>query len=442
MKPSVETGLASHSSIRYPGYKKFFWLIKDNRIKDCEITLDDAKRSLHLYGPEEAVVMGRTTRTKQSRIQEVKMVSLPQRIVTKHKEVHLFVDHMYVQGVPFLTTISKEYNFRTVEPLMHKHKANKNDMVTAIQRIIKMYHVRGLTITQITSDNDFNCIRDNIRPIFLNVVAADEHVSPVERSIRTIKDRTRCHVHNLPYSHYPKTLMAGCVISATKALNNEVGMSTLSNEHSPFTLVTGYPQRSHKEIIQLSFGDYVHVHTTNEVSNTMDTRTIPAIALYPSGNLQQGWKFMSLHTGRVIHQRHWERTVASKKIIDRVNEMGKKESQRMVSSNFKYRWSSEQDDEDSEQEDENEVHVDAMATGSTTDEINDILYDEVEHPSTQDDVRIYDANDDQRSIDNASYEDQRSAHDDVENVSVSHIDKPAHRTKGASTKYMKIVTRN
>ena len=51
----------------------------------------------------------------------------------------------------------------------------------------------------VNSDNEFGRIRDDILPTNLNIVAADEHVGDVERSIRTVKEGTRCHVHRLPY---------------------------------------------------------------------------------------------------------------------------------------------------------------------------------------------------------------------------------------------------
>ena len=57
-----------------------------------------------------------------------------------------------------------------------------------------MYHSRGLTVTQLNTDNEFRCIEEEIRPIKLNVVAADEHVGNVERSTRTKR------MYNMPHT--------------------------------------------------------------------------------------------------------------------------------------------------------------------------------------------------------------------------------------------------
>ena len=74
----------------------------------------------------------------------------------------------------------------------------------------------------------------------------------------------------------------------TNMLNNEVGMSTLSNKYSPNVLITGRPQLKYDELMSLMFGEYVEAYTSDNTINTNEERTTSAIALYQSGNLQQG----------------------------------------------------------------------------------------------------------------------------------------------------------
>ena len=128
-----------------------------------------------------------------------------------------------------------------------------------------------------------------------------------ERSIRTIKERTRSQIQHLPYNKYPKALVIGCVIFVVKALNNEIGLCNLSSKYSPSTLVTGQPPKTYEEVTSLTFGEYTEVYATNQVINNNEERTISAVALYSSGNQQNGWMFMSLSTGRVIHRHQWKK---------------------------------------------------------------------------------------------------------------------------------------
>ena len=259
-------------------------------IKGSKVTYEDAKRSLHIYGEEKATVKGRTTKNKQSKIEHTDITDIPRHVLLKHSKVHLMVDYMFVQGVQFLTTISTKFNYRTVEalPYVNKKGAKKDDTLAGINKVINLYQSRGLIVEQINGDNEFECIREDIRPILLNITAADEHVSPVERSIRSIKDRTRCQVQSLPYTKYPRMMVIGCVIFSTKSLNSEIGMSTLSTKLSPNSLITGQPQRNYDDVTSLTFGEYAEVYNVSNTTNTNEERTTSAVALYPSGNLQGG----------------------------------------------------------------------------------------------------------------------------------------------------------
>ena len=89
-------------------------------------------------------------------------------------------------------------------------------MAKGIKAVLNMYNGRGLEVEQINGDNKFACIRDEVIPATLNIVAAEEHVGDIERSVRTIKERTRCHVHRLPYKRYPKEMIVGFITYVTK----------------------------------------------------------------------------------------------------------------------------------------------------------------------------------------------------------------------------------
>ena len=158
--------------------------------------------------------------------------------------------------------------------------------------------------------------------MILNTTPADHHVNEEERSIRVIKERTRCQVHTLPYSYYPKNLIAGGVIFAVKSLKNEVGASKLSQTYAPQTLVTGFEAPNYKEIMDLTFGEYVEVPAVNQITNMNESQTIPAIALYPASNPQGGWRLMSLETGRLLHRGRWTKMAITKEIIGCFDELG------------------------------------------------------------------------------------------------------------------------
>ena len=216
---------------------------------------------------------------------------------------------------------------------MNKRKANLDDMAQGVRIVMGLYHSRCLNVIQKAADNEFKCIRDHIRPNILNVVAADEHVSEIERSIRVIKEGVRCRVHSLPYIYYPKNMVAALVISAVKSLNNEVGACTLSERYVLHTLITRYNIPNYEQLVDLSFEDHVEIKNLNERTNSTTVCTILALALYPSGNLQGGWRMMSLNTIRLIYRSRWEKVKMTDALIDRVHEIGQHQRQRSMATN-------------------------------------------------------------------------------------------------------------
>ena len=85
-------------------------------------------------------------------------------------------------------------------------------------------------------------------------------------------------------------MIAGLVISVVKSLNNKIRASKLSNEYVPHTLVTGYDLPNYNQLMDLTFGFHVEVKNINKRTNFTKPCTIPAVVLYPSGNLQVGWR--------------------------------------------------------------------------------------------------------------------------------------------------------
>ena len=62
-------------------------------------------------------------------------------------------------------------------------------------------------------------------------------------------------------------MVAGLVISAVKSLNNEIGVSKLSDKYAPHTLVTRYDVPNYNQLMELTFGDHVEVKNINERTN-------------------------------------------------------------------------------------------------------------------------------------------------------------------------------
>ena len=51
---------------------------------------------------------------------------------------------------------------------------------------------RCFSINMYNGDNAFRMLTDDIGEGYLNIVGRKKHVGPIERSIRTIKEKARC----------------------------------------------------------------------------------------------------------------------------------------------------------------------------------------------------------------------------------------------------------
>ena len=113
----------------------------------------------------------------------------------------------------------------------------------------------------------------------------------------------------------------GVVIKSMKDLNKKVVNDSVSEDLASGPIITEIKSQNYKEIIKLNFGDYMYVHKSRKLTNNNENRTLGAIALYPSGNTQGSWHFMSLDTGKRIYRYQWDVLPASRDVIARVEEI-------------------------------------------------------------------------------------------------------------------------
>jgi hypothetical protein len=219
-----------YKKIGRPSEQEFTEILQDNLIRNCPVTSDDAKRALQIYGPDVATLKGKTVKQQNRGIPNYQAVQIPGPIIDRYRDVRLFIDIFWVNGSPYFHTISQWIKFRTVAPIDNR---TKRTLLMEAQAVINLYKGRGYNISRVKGDQEFVYITNDILPIQLNAAAADDHVHEVERSIRTIKERTRCTVQGLPFRRIPKVMMRAVIKGAHKALNQFPGKNSVSETLSP-----------------------------------------------------------------------------------------------------------------------------------------------------------------------------------------------------------------
>jgi hypothetical protein len=131
----------------------------------------------------------------------------------------------------------------------------------------------------------------------------------------------------------PKLLMIHIVFHAVKLLNFFPTKGGILDTLSPKTIMSG-ETLDYKKHLRLQLGQYCQVHEEDTPRNSLHPRTKGTISLWPSGNLQGGFKFMALNTGKKTIPRNWDVIPMPDTVIARVNTLGSNQPEQLI---FTYR---------------------------------------------------------------------------------------------------------
>ena len=101
-------------------------------------------------------------------------------ILDVHGSVTLVADVMFVNGIPFLVSSSRNINLITIEHLPQRTASKLGDL---LQRIINVYGRAGFRVQTILMDNEFETVRDHLLTANISIWAASEHIGEIERKI-------------------------------------------------------------------------------------------------------------------------------------------------------------------------------------------------------------------------------------------------------------------
>jgi hypothetical protein len=315
---SAEKARRLQTSIGFPSSTDLMGYLDNNIIKHCTLTRKDVAAAEDIWGPSEDILAGKTVqRTAAKNI--VSLSPVPPDILRRYSDVTLCVDILYVNGIPFLHTISEHIAFRTIALLESRTAAS---LLSALTTAIKLYTDRGFKVVLVKGDPEFECLIGHMPPgTSITCCGEDEHVPAVERSIRTVKERVRCTMHSLPFQYWPRALTINLLYAIIFWLNVFPPKGGVHATLSPRAIITGFVLDYTKHCL-LPFGTYVHTH--EKTDNTMKPRTVPALAIRPHPNGNGSFLFLSLKTGRIIHRgsRSYTELPMPQTVIDNINAHG------------------------------------------------------------------------------------------------------------------------
>jgi hypothetical protein len=126
--------------------------------------------------------------------------------------------------------------------------------------------------------------------------------------------------------------MMHIVLNAVKMLNFFPAKGGISDTLSPKTIMSG-ETLDYENHLSLQVGQHCQVHKEDTLCNSQSPRTKGDILLGPSGNLQGGYKFMALNTGKKITRQSWGVIPMPDTVIAHVNALGTHKPEQLIFTN-------------------------------------------------------------------------------------------------------------
>ena len=376
-----------------PSDNDFIRILKTSSLPNCPVTPRDILIANELFGPDVGSLKGKTTQRAPPIVDSPMSVDLT-TILKHYGEVTLCVDFLYVNKVPLLVTLLQNIKFGTMEAVADRKEAT---ILKCIKGVVTLYRKAGFKVTTALMDGEFVPLRDGLAELGLrlNEISRDEHVGDIERYKRTVKEHMRAIYNTLPFQKIPARLNIEMVKTAVFWLNAFSVAGDTSQQMSPRTIVTGQ-QVDYKRHCRFQLGEYAQTH--EEHDNSMNPRTIGAIALRPVGNGQGRFYFMSITTGRLLNRQHAMALPMPDEVIDKIHRMARQQKTNpgLIFADRNLYPDNHNDDEDDETYHDDDNIDDEDEDGMSSDEEeDDDTHEDADVEGTQD---APDEDDDDASI--------------------------------------------
>ena len=285
-------------------------------------------------------VQGRTVRNKPPSVNDDIVIR------SQAETTILYIDIFFINGLPFLLSISKGFNLLVVTYLRNRKEETLYKGIKEHMAVYGKYNVKVVTI-MIDGEGAIAPLKSTIelQGVGVEQCSKAEHVPTIERAIRQVKERTRSFINTLPFRLTIEMLIY--LIEFLVSMINLFPKSTSVIDISPIKKLTNR-DIDYDAYCKLEFGDYVQANEENSVTNSMKARTFPAICLGPVKNLQGSYYFMNLTTFSVVKRRAWVKMPLPNEIIVKINARASRDAQ-TLGDQIKFTFNDHDLNEDEEQ---------------------------------------------------------------------------------------------
>jgi hypothetical protein len=305
----------------HPPEGKMKHMVSSNNVANIPFTSTDFSNGRALFGPDRGAIRGKTVRKRPHRVRP-ELITIPQELYERTRDVILTADVMFVDGLPFFVTLSRGIKLVTLEFLPSRTTDQLHKSLLAVARLYR----RGGFLVKLMAlmDMEFKKLEDGSTEVAINTTVAREHVSDIERCIRIIKDRCRSVLSELPYKKFlPDIFIVHLLKFVVLWLNTFPSDNGVSTEFSPREIVTSL-RLEYAKHCKARFGAYIEASQDPDVSNTTDDRTAPCIVLGPTGNEQGSVFCFNLETKKVVTRRVIKPLPMPDQVVRRIVQLGQR----------------------------------------------------------------------------------------------------------------------
>jgi len=253
--------------------------------------VQDIKHYFEIYGTPIAAIRGRTTQDKYITRRDDFDSGLLEQVTMQE----MVADIMHVAGAKFMVSLSSPLQIVLMVPTPSLSKIALGRALQQHIDLLRMFKFNA-RIVFVDPFKSLVGLRGTIPGVEVQATGAGDHLPKLDIRIRRIKEMARAVLNGLDYK-LPLSFINQLITFCLSRIN-VMTTSSLTGNWCPRVRMTGRKVDFRKEYALT--GDYIEARDPKVVSNSMEPRTEPCIALYPTLNVNGSWKMYSLVTKRIV----------------------------------------------------------------------------------------------------------------------------------------------
>ena len=207
---------------------------------------------------------------------------------------------MYINGMPFLTTISKNINYHTT---MWVADHTAPTIASLVESILKLYQQASFKVMEVCANCEFKpvlqVLQDNRWSFMTNLANTQEHVPEAECNNHILKECICTTYHGIPYKMLPQTIICYMVMETAARLNYFPTKGGYTNYFS-LREILHHVKLNYKKHCSMPLLSYVLTHDEPTLTNTVCTHALDCLFLHKIQTKQGGYKCYHIPTHQVI----------------------------------------------------------------------------------------------------------------------------------------------